>query len=96
MYAVIFRAKLRHLDDEYGEMAAKLRALAFESYHCLDFTALTEGDNEIAISYWSSLEDIKRWRDDPLHAEAQKIGAQRWYEHYQVEVVEVARRYQSS
>jgi len=56
MYAVIFRAKTKELDETYFETAKRMRELALNEYGCLEFTAVTEGVNEIVISYWDSLE----------------------------------------
>ena len=52
MIVVIFRATVKQLDDEYLQQAGKLRQLALDHYGCLEFTALCEGDKEIALSYW--------------------------------------------
>lgn len=95
MYVVIFRATIRDNPQTYGEMASKLRQLAFERYGCIDFHCTTEGNQEIALSYWRSMEDIMRWKNDPLHIEAQKIGASDWYQDYTVEVCEVLKKYQN-
>ena len=67
MYAVIFRAKTAELDDEYGQIVERMRQLAIESYACAGFTSVTEGGNEIAISYWENEEQIKAWKRDPEH-----------------------------
>ena len=48
MFVVIFRAKARALDAEYSAMAAQMRQLALTQFGCLDFTAVTEGEQEIA------------------------------------------------
>lgn len=96
MYAVIFRAEVAQLDDAYSEMAARLRERAISEFGCLEFTACTEGDAEIAISYWPTLEHIKAWKADPLHREAQALGRERWYRAYQVQVVEVVKAYDST
>jgi heme-degrading monooxygenase HmoA len=93
MFAVIFRAKPGIQDDEYGKTVTKMRELAFEKYGCLDFVAVTEGNQEIAISYWESEEAIKNWKRDPEHALAQGIGRSKWYESYSVQVVEIKREY---
>ncbi len=93
MYAVIFRAQVRELDEGYGEMAARLRDRAIGEYGCLEFTACTEGGSEIAISYWPDLEHIKAWKADALHREAQALGRESWYRSYQVQIVEVLREY---
>ena len=93
MYAVIFRAKPGIQDDEYGKTVAKMRELAFAKYGCLDFVAVTEGDQEIAISYWEDEESIKAWKSDSEHFLAQETGRSKWYESYIVQVVEIKREY---
>jgi len=50
---------------------------------------------EIAISYWQDLEQIKRWKQDPEHIKAQDRGKSEYYNSYQVQVVEVLREYKS-
>jgi len=95
MYAVIFKATTANLDDEYFQTVEKLRDLAFNKYGCLDFVAVTEGDEEIAISYWETTQQIRDWKNDPVHRLAQEAGRNKWYKSYRVEVCEVNRSYQS-
>ncbi|MCB9639785.1 MAG: antibiotic biosynthesis monooxygenase [Myxococcales bacterium] len=93
MFVVIFRARIRLLDEEYSRTASMLRDLALQEFGCLAFHAVAEGDEEIALSYWSSLEQIRAWKAHPKHIEAQRLGKERWYDAYSVEVTEVTRRY---
>lgn len=93
MYAVIFRAVINKLDKRYFETANRLRELAKTQYGCLDFIAFTEGDREIAISYWPSQSHISAWQDDPEHRQAQLLGRTVWYLSYKVEVVKIEREY---
>lgn len=93
MYAVIFRATIREFDADYEGMGPRLRELAFEEYGCVDFQAVIEGDQEIAISWWRSEDDIKRWKATAEHLAAQQLGKGRWYKHYDVQVVKVLRQY---
>ena len=51
MYAVIFKAKIKSLDAEYGRTAAMLRETAINDYGCTEFVSTTEDGHEIAISY---------------------------------------------
>ncbi|GAL25976.1 hypothetical protein JCM19239_2307 [Vibrio variabilis] len=95
MFAVIFKATIRTLDKEYSLYANQLRDLAMSKYGCIDFVSSSEGNQELAISYWVSEQDIERWRDDPLHRKAQLLGKDKWYVNYTVEVVEVKRSYSS-
>ena len=94
-YAVIFRAEIRKLDDEYAAMAARMRELAIAEYGCVEFLAVTEGRREVAISYWDSEAQIKNWKQNAEHLVAQKNGRNKWYRSYAVEVVEVVRSYTS-
>ena len=60
MYAVIFRATAAAPDADYSDMVERMRELAFARYGCRDFISLTEGDREIAISYWDDEDAIRR------------------------------------
>ena len=93
MYAVIFKAQTKKLDDEYFKMAKYMRYLAIEKYGCLEFTAVTEGYNEIAISYWENLEEIEKWKKNSEHLVVQELGKEKWYEGYSVEIVEILSSY---
>jgi len=96
MFVVIFRAKARQLDAQYTAMAAHLRELALKEFGCLDFCAVTEGDQEVALSYWPDEASIRAWKQHTDHLMAQQLGHERWYASYSVEVAEVQRAYQSA
>ena len=93
MYAVIFKAKVKKFDDEYTAMAERLRTRALQDFGCLEFISCTEGDQEIAISYWPSEAHMAAWKQDAEHLRAQRAGKNRWYDSYSVDVVEVQRSY---
>ncbi len=93
MYAVIFRAEIALPDQAYSDNAQRLRRLAMEKYGCRDFVACTEGNTEIAISYWDSEDQIAAWKRDPEHQAAQREGRAKWYSSYTVEVARVERGY---
>ena len=93
MYAVIFKAQINTLDERYSKTAQRMRELAINKYGCTDFVSVTEGNNEIAISYWKNQEQIKKWKQDSEHLVAQEHGRSTWYKSYKVEVVEVIREY---
>lgn len=96
MFAVIFKAKIKNLDEQYSQTAIKMRDLAFEKYGCLDFVAVSEGEQEVAISYWPDEQSILAWKQDPEHLLAQQQGQKDWYGSYTVEVVEIKRQYSSN
>jgi heme-degrading monooxygenase HmoA len=96
MYAVIFKAEINEIDNAYSEMAAQMRDLAQNKYGCIEFTAVTEGANEIAISYWHTLEQIQLWKNAVNHTVAQELGRSKGYKEYQVQVVKIIREYKKT
>lgn len=93
MYAVIFRATIAGFDNEYSQIAEKMRELALKHYACVEFTSVLEGDKEIAISYWENEAQIKAWKHDSQHILAQELGKSKWYKSYKVQVVKIVREY---
>ncbi len=93
MFAVIFKAEPDSQDEAYAAAVARMRQLAFEKYDCKDFISVTEGDTEIAISYWQDEDAIKRWKNDAEHLLAQQSGRSKWYKSYTVQVLEIKREY---
>lgn len=93
MFAVIFKADIHKLDQNYSNTADKLRELAIKDYGCIEFISALEGNQEIAISYWENLDQIKLWKQNAEHLLAQKFGQNQWYKSYQVQIVEVLREY---
>jgi heme-degrading monooxygenase HmoA len=90
---VIFRARLAQPDAGYAVAAARMRELAFAEFGCLGFHAVTEGSEEIALSYWPDEDSIRRWREHPEHRLAQQAGRERWYASWSVQVAQVCREY---
>jgi len=74
-------------------MANRMRQLAINEYGCIKFSSVTDGNNEIAISYWESKEQIKEWKQNKEHLKAQELGKNKWYKTYSVEIVEVINQY---
>ncbi len=77
-------------------MATRMQALAISDYGCSEFVSVMEGTEEIAISYWSDLEQIKAWKQDAEHLAAQELGRSKWYSAYRIEIVEIIRSYGDS
>jgi len=69
-----------------------MRELALRDFGCTGFHSVTEGSEEVALSYWPSEESIKAWKAHPEHIEAQRSG-QYWYESYSVQIAEISREY---
>jgi len=96
MYAVIFKAEINKIDNTYFEKANHMRELAISKYGCVEFTSTSEGNHEIAISYWKSKEDISAWKEDKDHKKAQVLGKNKWYKAYTVQIVEILHEYCST
>ncbi|MGK2886705.1 MAG: antibiotic biosynthesis monooxygenase family protein [Rhodococcus sp. (in: high G+C Gram-positive bacteria)] len=47
----------------------------------------------ITVSYWSTEDAARAWKQVAEHVDAQREGAARWYEAYEVRVVSVMRAY---
>ena len=93
MFAVIFTAEIKEIDQDYSLVAKRMRELALNECRCIDFNSVTEGNKEIAISYWPNLDSITAWKNNPEHKQAQMIGRSKWYKSYTVQVVEIMREY---
>lgn len=93
MYVVIFKAVLKHPDQAYRDIAVNLRERAINQYGCLGFSAATQDNEEIAVSYWETLEQIASWKADMEHLKAQKLALSKWYQSCQVQVAEVMHQY---
>ena len=59
------------------------------------FLGMESARNEIGItvSYWDSLEGIKKWKNVDAHKKSQQKGIKDWYEHYKVRICKVERDY---
>lgn len=91
MYVVIFRARIRQFDEEYAQTATRLRELALNEFGCLEFQAVSEGEDEVALSYWPDLASIRAWKQQAGHQLAQRRGRERWYRSYKIEIAEITR-----
>lgn len=70
MYVVIFRATVRSFDAVYSAVAARMRGLALGQFGCIEFHSVTEGVNEVSLSYWPE-ESMRVWKEHPEHVLAQ-------------------------
>jgi len=94
-YAVVFTSIRREGDNiDYSEMADRMRALASEQPGFLGFESARQ-DIGISISYWESLDDIRAWKENVSHRQAQE-RADDWYRSYRVRICRVEREYGSS
>ncbi|WP_100613844.1 antibiotic biosynthesis monooxygenase family protein [Confluentibacter citreus] len=91
-YVVIFTSIQKDHIKGYNEMAEKLETLAKLQP---GFLGMDSARNQIGItvSYWESLEDIKNWKQQNDHLQAQSKGIKDWYKWYSVKICKVEREY---
>lgn len=92
-YAVIFISKRTIGDNGYEKMALTMEELAQKEEGFLGIESARDSQLGITVSYWATLEDIKRWKDHTAHKVAQEKGKSEWYEHYQVRICKVEGSY---
>ena len=92
-FAVIFTSIRRDGAPGYAEMAEKMIHLAGEQPGFLGAESAREGLG-ITVSYWESLEAIRRWKNHIDHQLAQKSGREFWYSAYKTGIAKVERDYE--
>lgn len=74
-------------------MADKMEELAKEQPGYLGIESARDGVG-ITVSYWDSLDAIKKWKENIHHQVAQTMGKKQWYAQYKVRVCSVERDYE--
>ena len=90
-YAVIFTSVRTDGDHGYAESARHMVELAARQPGFLGIESARQ-EIGITVSYWSSLEAIKAWKENLDHRQAQS-RAKDWYEMFRVRVCRVEREY---
>jgi heme-degrading monooxygenase HmoA len=92
-YAVIFTSKHSKSIKGYNEMSEKMVKLAMQQK---GFLGIESARNEVGItvSYWESLDAIKKWKQQTDHLEAQNKGKTDWYSWYNVKICKVEQEYE--
>src|SRR5262245_150615 len=90
-YAVIFTTiRAAAAGDGYAEMADRMEALARAQPGFLGIESVRDAAGQgITVSYWDSLEAVRRWGADAEHRLAQVAGRERWYATYRLRVCRV-------
>lgn len=92
-YAVIFTNRQTTSLEGYDEMADAMELLAKKQPGYLGFES-ARNELGIAISYWETLDDIKNWKANLDHLEAQNQGKNNWYTWYKIRICKVEREYE--
>ncbi len=92
-YAVIFTSLLSENTKGYHQMAEQMENLAKQQQGFLGIESARDNLG-ITVSYWKTLEDIKKWQANSEHLLAQKLGKEQWYQWYKVRICKVEREYE--
>ena len=92
-YAVIFTSLRKDGDNGYASMAHRMEELAKQQPGYLGFECARD-EMGVSVSYWSSLEAIKDWKNNMEHLGAQEEGKEHWYAQYKVRICMVERDYE--
>jgi len=94
-YVVVFTAKRTSVDASgYQSMADTLFGLLGDEPGFLGIeSARNEDGFGITAAYFKDEAAILRWKNNTQHLAAQRLGQERWYEHYEVRVARVDRAY---
>ena len=93
-YAVIFTSKRTEGDHGYEKMAEAMFELALKQPGCLGAeSARGEDGLGITVAYFVDEASISAWKRDARHLEAQRLGKERWYAHYELRISKVERWY---
>ena len=92
-YAVIFTSLLTIDSKNYNEMSFKMVELAKKQK---GFLGIESVRNEIGItvSYWDSLDSIKKWKFNVDHTVAREKGRSIWYKAFKVRICKVVKDYE--
>src|SRR5690242_17242405 len=92
MLIVLFRSKLVDQPDGYAEMAQEMLETAKGMPGFIDVKAFKADDGErLTLVWWQDEETLRGWRTHARHLIAQRLGRERWYEYYKIEVGEIIR-----
>jgi heme-degrading monooxygenase HmoA len=94
-YAVIFTSLRTEGDHGYSKTATLMDELSKEIEGYLGIES-ARAEIGITVSYWSSLESIKTWKQQTDHRMAQKKGREQWYSAFKVRICKVERDYEFS
>lgn len=91
-YAVIFTSLRTVGDNDYAVTAEKMEELAEEQDGYLGLESARD-ELGVTVSYWKSLEAIKKWKLQVDHTVAREKGRSIWYQQFKVRICKVERDY---
>ncbi len=88
MVLVVFRSKLRpESEDEFQALAAEMILIAESMPGFLSYKVFKADDGErCSIIEFETEEDLKGWREQVTHRQAQQAGRDRFYTEYSLQI----------
>jgi heme-degrading monooxygenase HmoA len=95
MVIVLFRSRLTDdAGEDYASMATAMEARARAMPGFAGFKTFRAADGErLSVIHWESEDTLRAWAEDERHRAAQRLGREKWYRYFQIEVAEVIRAY---
>lgn len=93
MMIVVFRSRLSdRAGEDYAATAAAMLARAQAMPGFVEFKHFHADDGErLALIRWENEETLRAWAEDVEHRHAQRLGRERWYTAYSIDVAQVVR-----
>ena len=93
MVVTVFRSRLRPENaGEFQELAQRMLRLAESMPGFISYKVYIAEDGErCSIVEFESPEHLRAWREQPEHREAQRVGRERFYAEYSLQVAEPSR-----
>ena len=93
MMVTVFRSRVRkEYAEEYMKMAAKMSELAASMPGYVSHKGFTAEDGErVTIVEFESEETQRAWAQLPAHREAQRLGRERFYAEFKIQVCKLIR-----
>jgi heme-degrading monooxygenase HmoA len=95
MMVTVFRSRLRpeHI-KEYEQVLARMRELVKSMPGFVSAKTFTAPDGErVSIEIFESPETLAAWREHPEHREAQRLGREKFYAEFHIQVCRLEREY---
>jgi heme-degrading monooxygenase HmoA len=95
MIIVLFRSMMtEQAGEDYKAMAEEMLERARTMPGFVDFKTFRAEDGErLSVIHWESQETLRAWSADLRHVVAQRLGREKWYRYFHLEVAEVSRSY---
>jgi heme-degrading monooxygenase HmoA len=91
MLVILFRSKLTaQAGNDYQSMGEQMLAHARTQPGFVDYKRYeTEDGERLTVVWWKDEVSLEAWRNDAMHRTAKKLGRDKWYEDYHIEIAKV-------